>query len=267
MRLVVLGDPVEHSRSPAIHTAALAAVGIEGTYSARRVDDAGMALAVDEVRYGRITGANVTMPHKRLAFELADRTTEGAMRSGAVNTLTRSEGEVWGYNTDIDGIRAVWATREFPVDAPVLVLGAGGAAAGALVALADRSVAISGRRRNAAADLLEQTRAGGSVVPWAESLPGAVVVNATPLGMEGESLPEGVMAAASGFFDLTYASVESPSLRRAREAGLPTADGKDLLLAQAAVSFEVWTGIPAPAAVMRAAFSSGQIPCSDQRNR
>jgi shikimate dehydrogenase len=267
MRLVVLGDPVEHSRSPAIHTAALAAVGIEGTYRARRVDDAGMASAVDEVRYGRITGANVTMPHKRLAFELADRTTENAMRSGAVNTLTRSDGEVWGYNTDVDGIRSVWASRDLPVDAPVLVVGTGGAAAGALVALAGRSLAISGRRNGSAADLLERTRVGGLVVPWAESLPGAVVVNATPLGMEGESLPHDVMAAASGFFDLTYASVESPSLRRAREAGLPTADGKELLLAQAAASFEIWTGIPAPASVMRVAFSSGQIPGPDQRTR
>ena len=128
MKLVVLGDPVDHSRSPAIHTAALAAAGLEGTYTARQVDAAGMVNAVDEVRYGRLTGANVTMPHKQIAFELADRVSESALQSGAVNTLVRRNGQVWGYNTDVDGIRAVWAEREFPPNAPVLVLGTGGAA-------------------------------------------------------------------------------------------------------------------------------------------
>ena len=107
MRLVVLGDPVDHSRSPAIHNAALEACGIEGTYTARQVDEAGMVSAVDEVRYGRLSGANVTMPHKQLAFELADRVTDVALRSGAVNTLVRRDGEVWGYNTDVEGIQAV----------------------------------------------------------------------------------------------------------------------------------------------------------------
>lgn len=256
MRFVVLGDPVEHSRSPAIHSAALAAVGLDGTYTARRVDEAGMVSAVDEVRYGRLTGANVTMPHKQLAFELADRTTENAMRSGAVNTLARRDAEVWGYNTDIDGIRAVWPTRGLPYDTPVLVLGTGGAAAGALVALADRAIAVSGRREQAARDLLGRTRVIGSTVPWSEPVPGAVVVNATPLGMRGEGLPDEVLEAASGFFDLTYGPGDSPSVTRARDLGLPTAGGEDLLLAQAAVSFEIWTGIPAPTEVMRAAFSA-----------
>ena len=79
MRLVLLGDPVGHSRSPAIQNAALSAVGIEGTYEARRVDEAGMVVAVDEIRYGRLDGANVTMPHKQVAFELADRVAEAAL--------------------------------------------------------------------------------------------------------------------------------------------------------------------------------------------
>ncbi len=204
MRLVLLGDPVEHSRSPAIQSAALEASGIEGTYVARRVDTAGMVVAVDEIRYGRLDGANVTMPHKELAFELADRVSEGALRSGAVNTLVRSAGEVWGYNTDVDGIQAVWASAGFPDVAPVLILGTGGAAAGALVAVAERIVMISGRRPEAAADLLARVRIDGTVVPWGTGVEGAVVINATPLGMKGESLPDEVLTNASGFFDLTY---------------------------------------------------------------
>ena len=185
----MLGDPVDHSRSPAIHTAALEACGIDGTYTARRVDEAGMVSAVDEVRYGRLSGANVTMPHKQLAFELADRVSETALRSGAVNTLVRRDGEVWGYNTDVDGIRAVWESASLPTDRPVLILGAGGAAAGVVVAVADRTIVVSGRRDRAAAELLERTRGEGSIVPWGTPVEGAVVVNATPIGMDAESLP------------------------------------------------------------------------------
>lgn len=254
MRLVLLGDPVEHSRSPAIQSAALAAVGIEGTYEARRVDEAGMVVAVDEIRYGRLDGANVTMPHKQLAFELAGRVSEEALRSGAVNTYVRSDGEVWGYNTDVDGIRAVWTTAGLSDDAPVLILGTGGAAAGAVVAVAERTVMISGRRAEAAADLLARTRVKGTVVPWGSAVEGAVVVNATPLGMKGESIADEVLADASGFFDLTYGPDGSPSVERARSLGIPVADGRDMLIAQAAAAFEIWTGVPAPIEVMRSAF-------------
>lgn len=213
-----------------------------------------MVRAVDEVRYGRLSGANVTMPHKQLAFELVDRVSEAALRSGAVNTLVGRDGEVWGHNTDVDGIRAVWSSAALPTDRPVLILGTGGAAAGVVVAVADRAIVVSGRRNRAATDLLARTRAVGSTVPWGTPVEGAVVVNATPIGMNAEALPAGVLDVASGFFDLTYAPVESPSIRYTRDLGIRTADGKELLLAQAAASFELWTGTPAPAAVMRAAF-------------
>ena len=254
MKFVVLGDPVDHSRSPAIHTAALEACGIEGTYAARRVDEAGMAFAVDEVRYGRLSGAKGTMPHKRRAFELADRVAETALRSGAVNTLVGREGEVWGYNTDVDGIRAVWNSVPLPTNRPVLILGAGGAAAGAVVAVADGPIVVSARRDQAAAALIDRTRTDGSTVPWGTPVNGAVVVTATPIGMDEELLPREVLDAASGFFDLTYGPVESPSIRHARERAIPSADGKELLIAQAAASFEIWTGVPAPIDVMRGAF-------------
>jgi shikimate dehydrogenase len=250
----VLGDPVDHSRSPAIHTAALAATGIEGTYTARRVDERGMAEAVSEVRYGRLSGANVTMPHKQLAFELCDRVSESALQSGAVNTLVRRGGEVWGYNTDVDGIRAVWASNHLPAKAPVLILGTGGAAAGAATALSGRTILVSGRSEDAARALLRRTRTDGAVAPWDAPVEGAVVVNATPLGMAGETLPHEVLAVCSGLFDLTYGPGESAAVRWARGQGLPVADGQALLIAQAAASFEIWTGVAAPVSIMQDAF-------------
>ena len=136
----------------------------------------------------------------------------------------------------------------------MLILGSGGAAAGAAVALAEHSVMVSARRSDAATILLARTRIDGTVVPWGAVVKGAVVVNATPLGMNGESLSDGILDEAEGFLDLTYGPEEAPSVSRARALGIPVADGRDMLLAQAAVSFEIWTGVTAPTDVMRLAF-------------
>jgi len=248
VRLVLLGDPVDHSRSPAIHNAALASCEIEGTYTARRVDTAGMSGAVDEIRYGRLDGANVTMPHKELAFELSDRVSADALRAGAVNTLVRSEGEVWGHNTDAVAVREILERSGWPDDAPVLVLGTGGAAAGAAAAVAERRVVVSGRRRTAAAAILDRTRIRGTVAAWGEAVDGAIVINATPLGMHGEELPRTVVEAASALLDLAYGLARTPSVALATERGIPVAEGRDMLLTQAAHSLALWTGVTAPRA-------------------
>lgn len=253
MRLVLLGDPVEHSRSPAIHTAALAATGIDGTYQARRVDDDGMKSAIDEVRYGRLDGANVTMPHKQAAFALADRVSEPALRAGAVNTLTHRSGMAVGDNTDVAGIRRAWEDAGFDASAPVLVLGSGGAAAAAIVALSDHAVHMSARSPQRAEAVLERTRVDGALVEWGRGVEEAVVVNATPIGMGGETLPPGVLGPASGLIDLPYGPVDTPAVAAARERGLPVADGLEVLVAQAAASFELWTGVEAPVEAMKAA--------------
>lgn len=256
MRFAVLGDPVEHSLSPVIHEAAFAALDIDATYVAREVDAAAFATAVAEVRYGTLTGANVTMPHKQLAFSLSERTSETALRVGAVNTLLLSRGHVHGHNTDIDGIERAWGRNGLPSDCPVLVLGAGGAAAAAVAALGDRDLYVSSRRPSAAVDLIDRTRVSAATIPWGRGVPGAVVVNATPLGMAGESLPEAVLDDIAGLFELAYASGTTPAMRRVAAAGAPVAPGTDLLLAQAGVSFELWFDREPPLAAMRLALEA-----------
>lgn len=249
MRLALLGDPVAHSLSPAIHRAALAACGLEGTYEARRVDAAGVRLAFDEIRYGSLHGANVTMPHKHLAFSVAESLSQDALRTGAVNTLQRWEGAVRGSNTDVAGILDAWSGAGLP-DAPALILGAGGAAAAALVALGGRTLHISARRSDTAEALVARTRSEAEIVAWGRAVPGAVVVNATALGMEGEQLPPGVVAAATGLLEMPYASGPTPAEREAARLGLPVANGIDMLVGQAAASFTLWTGLAAPRGVM-----------------
>jgi len=251
MRLVLLGNPVAHSRSPAIHSAALAHLGIAGEYLARRVDAGGVADAVGELRSGALDGANVTMPHKRLAARLCDRLDADAAAGRATNTLAIRDGELCGWNTDVAALRSVASGR--PGERTVLVLGAGGAAAAALVAFSADRVWVAARRPDAAARHARQLCPSARAVAWGMAVPGALVVNATPIGMRGERLPEAVLAAAGGLIDLPYAAEATPACAAARRLGINCVDGIDLLVAQAAESFRIWTGVEAPVEVMREA--------------
>lgn len=252
MRLVLLGDPVAHSRSPAIHEAAMAACGIEGRYTVRRVDEEGLYRAVAEIRSGALDGGNVTMPCKGIAAAACDELSSEAAACRSVNTLVRRNGAVMGFSTDVSGVRDVFERIAPDRSAPVLVLGSGGAAAAALVALADRRVWIAARRHDAAVRLADSV-GSGEPYPWGRPLVEAVVVNATPLGMRGESLPDGVVEASGALLDMPYGPEATPATATAHRLGIPAADGVDLLVAQAAGSFRLWTGVDAPLSAMHAA--------------
>ena len=256
MRLVVLGDPVDHSLSPTIHRAALDALGIPGSYEARRVDGDGMSAAVDQLRIGTLDGANVTMPHKRVAFDLSDRLEPTARRAGAVNTLVRVDREVIGYNTDVAGVRTVWEWSGLAAAGPILVLGAGGAAAAAVLAMEGRPLFVTARRTDAVEALLAELDVSATVIPWAVPVVGATVVNATPLGMAGETLPGDVIDAASGLLEMAYGAGPTAAARTIAASGRPLASGPEMLLAQGAASFELWTGRSAPVAEMRTAMAA-----------
>ena len=253
MRLAVLGDPVAHSKSPAIHQAALDHLGIDGTYEAIRVDAAGMAAAVADVRSGRLDGANVTMPHKRRAAELCDRLSGGAKRAAAANTLVGGGGDVVGHLTDVAGVERCFEWAGLDRDGPVLVLGSGGAAAAALLALETRTLWVAARRRHRAVRLVADLGVVARTVDWGTPVPGATIVNATPIGMKGEELPGAMLAVATGLLDMAYGSGATPAAEDVRSRGLPVAHGIDMLLGQATASFELWTGQEAPEEVMRAA--------------
>ncbi len=253
MILVLLGDPVAHSRSPAIHQAALDHLGIAGAYTARRVGSDGFREAVTELRSGELDGANVTMPHKHLAAEVADRLHPVAARAAAVNTLVTCDGDVVGELTDVEGIRYAWRQAGIPDEAPALVLGAGGAAAAALLAREGHELYLSARRRAPAEELVDRLAVEATLIPWETPVPAAVVINATPLGMRGESLPDGLLQVAGGLLDLVYGDEPTPAVRAAQRIGLTLATGEEMLLGQALVSFELWTGVAAPERVMRAA--------------
>lgn len=250
LHLAVLGDPVAHSLSPVIHAAALEFAGLEGEYTRRRVDGQGMGRAAADLRSGRLTGANVTMPHKALAAELADRRSEAVVRSGGANTLWMEEGRLHADSTDPDGVRFAWQHARLPDEAPVLLLGAGAAAAAALLALSDRDVRVAARRPEAAHDLVARVGARAAVAPWGRPVAGAVLVNATPLGMGGEDLPAAVLEQAGGLLELAYGHGQTPAEMALRARNLPVASGELMLVGQGAASFAIWTGVEVPPTVM-----------------
>jgi shikimate dehydrogenase len=267
--LAVLGRPVAHSLSPVMHEAGLEALGLQGRYVAVEVDEAGMRYHAQMVRQGTMTGANITMPHKQIAAELCDGLTDTAARAGAVNTWYREDDSLLGHTTDVHGVDEVIRRRGLPTS-EILILGSGGAAASALVACDGMSVTVSARSAEKARRMTEHTGTVARVADWGTPVSGALILNATPIGMRGEQLPRGVVDAAGGLFDMTYGAGPSPALLEMRSNGRPTADGIDLLAAQAEESFFIWTGVRPPThlfeQVARNASRSANAPPIQERS-
>ncbi len=253
MKLAVLGSPVEHSLSPVMHNAALAAAGVCGEYVAIDVDENALRAVVDSMREGQLHGANVTMPHKAFAHDLCDTLSPWAERIGAVNTLTMLDPNLIGDNTDVVGIRTAWKWANLPMSGAVTVFGSGGAAAAAVVALADRDLSVVARRPAEAEAMVARSGINATVWGLGSRVPSGVLVNATPIGMKGEPLPVELIDSASGLFEMAYGNEPTPAVQTMRSRGRPVAEGLDMLIGQAVASFNIWTGISVDPDVMRAA--------------
>jgi len=262
--LTLLGDPVTHSRSPEIQNAAFAEAGVDGVYVAVRcaADDlSGFMHGLS--RAGG--GGNVTLPHKEKAAAVVDVPSEAIRRTGACNTFWGESGKVHGDNTDVDGFRR--ALRVFlggPAEgARALLLGAGGAARAALLGLLDEGASeVLLYNRTAERARAVARRIGGQrarVVPLMQELGGErfdVVINATRLGLDPHDaapIDFSLLGRGGAALDLVYGTHETSFVRAAKARGVRAADGMEMLVQQAAVSFERWWGRPAPTDVMRAA--------------
>lgn len=233
---------MEHSRSPELHGAMLELAGLEGEYLKVRADRYKLAKAIEDLRSGRWSGINVTMPLKSEAARLADSLSPRAARSRSVNTLAHRDSVILGDSTDSTAFAELIASERFRGISSILVLGAGGSAAAALSAMpAGANVYLEARRMSQAEQVAG--RLGGEVLSWGTAVAGALVINTTPLGMGGEDLPYRVLETAGGLIDLPYGTDTTPSVLVAAERGLPHADGHEFLLRQAIASFAMWTGI------------------------
>ncbi|MBA2327472.1 MAG: shikimate dehydrogenase [Actinobacteria bacterium] len=255
----VVGDPVAHSRSPAMQNAAFAALGLDWVFVAFPAPEGHGRAAVRAVLDLGIAGLNVTMPHKADAAAACDDLSTEAERLGAVNTVVADPDAVRlaGHNTDGEGfLRALADEGIDPTGRRCLVLGAGGAARAIALALGGvgASVTVAARRLDAAR--AAATLADGNAVELANVVVDEcdVLVNATPLGMHGEPPPIDATRLRSGQFvyDTVYPA-ETPLLVAARQQGVACAGGMGMLVHQGALSFRLWTGSDAPLDVMRAA--------------
>lgn len=236
-----------------MHNAGYAACGIAATYGAIRVPAGEFRRVVAELTAGDLDGVNVTMPLKAEAFATVVRRSDTAARAQAVNTVTVEGGILVGHNTDVDGVAYALGKVQTQGHAPVLILGAGGAARAAAIAVGDRAVHVAARRSEAAQTVFEATGIAGIVTDWGEPVRGAILVNATPIGMHGGSIPAQVLDMAAAIVDMAYGDEPTSAIRTARERGIPTADGLDMLVGQAAAAFSLFVGAEPPIDTMEAA--------------
>ncbi len=235
-----------------MHKAAFEALGLDWTYELMDVSPAELPGAVERLRAHDVGGANVTIPHKQAVIARLDGVDADALRAHAVNTITRDGERLVGSNTDVAGVRAaVGEVGLEPKGANVVILGDGGSARAAAVALAGAHLTFVSRHP-------EEDNLPGAVIAWSDpALPGLtrsadLLLNATPLGRKEEMpIRPAALPKDGAVVDLVYVTGGTPLVRKARALGLRTADGWGILLAQGAASFEVWTGKAAPLAAMR----------------
>jgi len=259
LRLAVLGYPVGHSRSPAMHAAALAELGLadEWSYEALEVAPDALEARVREMPAEGFVGANVTVPHKSAALSLADELSETAREIGAANTLVFADGEVRAENTDAEGL--LRALPSSPADKRALVLGAGGAARAVVWALLREGAEVEVWNRTELRSRNLSEELGGAAVTAPDPASYELIVNSTAVGLAGENpfaeLPLSSDAFAPGqtVVDMVYGGEPTALLRAAEAAGAITVDGIEILVQQGALSLETWTGRPAPLETMRAA--------------
>lgn len=280
LRYAVLGDPVAHSASPAMHNAALEALGLPERYCRLWIRPDQLPEAVQLLPKAGFRGVNLTIPHKMEVLPLIDRIDPAAEKLGAVNTLVFQGNEVIGYNTDGPGIvRAIH--EEFGVEVKkqrILILGAGGGAGRAIAAQCalegSPKIVLSNRSLEKIEPLATRLGPKAIAIPYsqdalAEHLPAVdLVINATSVGMrpgEDSPIPTHLLEPRLLIYDTIYAGLVTPLQIAATQSGARSANGLSLLLHQGALSLEIWLGRTAPIEIMRQGlleFVSGKRPAS-----
>ncbi|HTY23950.1 MAG TPA: shikimate dehydrogenase [Desulfomonilaceae bacterium] len=268
--LGIIGDPISHSLSPAMHNIAFEATGMDCIYVPLPVRPKHLGEAVRGLCSLGFMGVNVTVPHKEKVLPFLDRVSDEAARIGSVNTIKIHDGRVLGDNTDWQGFLNHLAEIPFdPEGSEALILGSGGSARSVAYALLSKGarVTLCGRSIETTAKVAEHFRKF-----FPATNPGAMtydqlslqrinadmVINTTPLGMppqfSSSPWPEKAMFPKCGLvYDLVYNPPITPFIEQALKNGVRAVNGLGMLVHQAALAFNIWTGIPAPLEAMRRA--------------
>ncbi len=255
----LIGWPVEHSRSPAMQNAAFKALDLDWQYILLPTSTDQIAIMIERLRSGELSGANVTIPYKQAVMPLLDEIDPAAQAVGAVNTIVRRDDRLIGFNTDTLGFKRSLLEAGVAIENQACaVLGAGGSARAVVHVLRELGAHITIYARDAAKArvLSSGVRALGEVVHIDSAT--RLIVNTTPLGMHPNVdsspwLEQAVLPQQAYVFDLIYNPRQTLLMQQAEQAGLRTANGLSMLVYQGAAAFAMWKGIEPPVDVMMTA--------------
>ena len=266
----VIGDPIDHSLSPTIHNAAYRQLGLECTYIAYRIPKGHLSTGIEALKKIKISGFNVTIPHKINVMEYLDELDENCKTIGACNTVINDDGNLKGYNTDMDGFLEPIKNRNISIhDSNILLFGAGGAARAIIAGLAKekaRHVTIVNRTTEHGLQLKEFSGSIGlnSEVKTIEEMNEFhadydLIINSSSLGLKDEStpIPIKIINQETVVYDIVYKPVNTELIKESKKKNAEIIYGYEMLLGQAVRSFEIWLEQKAPYDEMKKALLGG----------
>jgi shikimate dehydrogenase len=263
----IIGDPINSSLSPVMQNAAFGYFGLNNTYIAFKVPKGELKASLDSLRATNAAGFNVTIPHKIDIVSYLDELHPSAQKAGAVNTVNNIEGIFKGFNTDIYGFIEPLRRRRVDLNGmKILLIGAGGAARAIIAALSDETgisaLKIANRTRQNAEELVAMASNLGLEADFTRSeelseqaFRSDLIINSTPIGMANEQslVDREKINKNSIVYDLVYRPMVTRLIENAKQANASVVYGYEMLLAQGARAFEIWTGMSAPMEVMKKA--------------
>jgi len=269
-RFAVIGDPIDHSLSPNIHSAAFRELNLDSSYIGYRIPKGELEGGVEGLKKIKINGFNITIPHKIEMMKYLDKMDESCSIIGAVNTVVNNEGVLKGYNTDMDGFLEPLKKRNIAIqNSKILLIGAGGAARAIVAGIAKEkaaSIDIANRTIEKANNLLEfATKLGLSAnVKKIESIDTStenynIIINATSIGLKDEPSPisfEGINE-KTVVYDIVYTPMNTDFIKKAKMKNAIIIYGYEMLLGQAIRAFEIWHEMKAPYNAMKKSLLGG----------
>jgi shikimate dehydrogenase len=263
----IIGDPVQHSLSPLMQNAAFSALGIKSTYISFRVPSKDLKPSIESLKSIGIAGFNVTIPHKMSILQYIDELDDTASKTNAVNTVINDTGKLIGYNTDIYGFIQPLYRRNIDFKGKkVLIIGAGGAAYAIVTALSYEKgieeIRVVNRSSHNASKLVEHALKLGLNTHKEDfenlcklALQSDLIINSTSIGLNNESSPieRNYINPNSIVYDIVYKPIDTDLIRKAKEVNAKVVYGYEMLIAQGAQAFKIWTGCDAPIDAMKKA--------------
>jgi shikimate dehydrogenase len=266
----VIGDPINHSLSPNIHSAAFRELNLDSSYIGYRIPKGELESGIEGLKKIKINGFNVTIPHKIETMKYLDKMDESCSVIGAVNTVVNNDGVLKGYNTDMDGFLEPIKKRDIQIKGKkILLLGAGGAARAIIAGMAKEKaeeVNIVNRTQNNAMKLSEFAEKIGlkTKIKNLEELNQEIekfdmIINSTSIGLKNETNPISFdrVNQKTIVYDIVYSPMNTDFIKRAKEKKLEVIYGYEMLLGQATRAFEIWHGMEAPYNAMKKALLGG----------